>query len=306
MKVSLLIPVFNEAEQLPETVHVLEKTLSEADISDYELFFVDDGSRDETWAVLQAQAQRNPALKGLRFSRNFGKEKALMAGLNKVSGDVVITLDADLQHPPRYIPQMIDLYSQGFDVVEGVKTDRGEESKLSRLLANSFYRLFRWCSNLNLLNASDYKLMSRPVVEALKNCDESEPFFRSLSAWVGFKRVTFPFEVEPRHHGTSKWKLSSLLKLSQNAFTGFSTTPLLLPGLVGLSLMGFVFVCCLVRLVRVLFGASWFTPFQGLALLMTVLTALTLMALSLLGLYLGATLSAVRRRPAYIISEEIV
>ena len=194
MKISLLIPFFNEETQIPLTLATVLPILANVGL-DYELILVDDGSTDRTWPVIQLAGKQHEHITGLHLSRNFGKEAAICAALDYASGDAVILMDGDLQHPPQHIPEMIRLWQQGNDIVEGIKSTRGKESLASRLNARIFYGLFRWFSGYDLRNASDFKLLDQRVVREWRRLGEHDTFFRGLSAWLGFKRTTFTFEV---------------------------------------------------------------------------------------------------------------
>ena len=191
----------------------------------YELVLIDDGSKDGTWAALEAASQSYDSVKAIHFSHNFGKEAAICAGLDYVSGDCTILMDGDLQHPPSYIPEMIRLWAaEGYEVVEGVKAERQTENVL-RWAANTFYKLFRWLGGFDLQNASDFKLLDKSR-SCLAQSQRTHHFFRGLSAWLGFKRTTFEFEVGERTVGRSKWSLRNLIHLSSSAVTSFSARPL--------------------------------------------------------------------------------
>ena len=184
---------------------------------EHQFLLVDDGSNDNTWDEMCRLASDYPHVSIIRLSRNFGKESALCAGLENAAGDAVVIMDSDLQHPPEYIPEMVRLWrEEGYNVVEGVKEDRGKESLGSKLAALLFYRTFRRTTGIDIGVASDFKLMDRSAVEAWKKLPERNIFFRGLSAWVGFKRCTLPFKVAPRAGGDTKWTFSALVRLAIN------------------------------------------------------------------------------------------
>ncbi|HZJ90244.1 MAG TPA: glycosyltransferase family 2 protein, partial [Oscillospiraceae bacterium] len=222
--VSLLIPFYNEEKQIETTLQTVVPIMDSLNLS-YEIVCVDDGSSDNSWRLLSQYADEYPQIYALRLSRNFGKEAALSAGLAEVRGDAAITIDGDLQHDPRHIPQMVELWQEGYDVVEGIKSARNDGA-LSRFAANTFYKLFKFASGYNLKNASDYKLLDRKVIDAWNRLPEKETFYRALSAWLGFRRITFEFEVQERKSGKSKWSVFKLMRLGSNALTAFSSKPL--------------------------------------------------------------------------------
>lgn len=301
MKISLLIPFYNEENQIPITLEAVYPIMDSLSL-DYELILVDDGSRDRTWPVIEAAGQKDSRIIGLHFSRNFGKEAAICAALDQSTGDAVILMDGDLQHPPQHIPEMVRLWQEGFEVVEGVKTTRGKESFSSRLNAQVFYGLFRRFSGYDLRNASDFKLLDRCVVDQWRRLGEHDTFFRGLSAWLGFKRTTFSFEVAARQTGGSKWSVVRLAGLSINAITGFSALPLQFITGLGLLLLLLCTVLGIQTLVNWLIGhaASGFTT---VILLLLLIGGSIMISLGLIGIYIARIFTEVKGRPRYIISE---
>jgi len=300
LKISLLVPFYNEEEQIPLTLAVVVPILESIGL-DFELIMVDDGSRDRTWAVIDEACSRDRRLIGLHFSRNFGKEAAICAALDQADGDAVILMDGDLQHPPQHIPEMIKLWRQGNDIVEGIKSTRGKEGLASRLNAHVFYGLFRRFSGYDLRNASDFKLLDRRVVEQWRRLGEHDTFFRGLSAWLGFRRTTFTFEVAARQTGGSKWSVYKLAALSMNAITGFSAMPLQFITVLGLVLL----VGSLILGIQTLI--NWFTGqadtgFTTVILLQLLIGGSTMISLGLIGIYIARIFTEVKGRPRYIIA----
>ena len=223
---TILMPVYNEGDYIYNNVMTVDTLLERKGI-EHQFLLVDDGSRDKSWAELCRLADHHNNVSVIRLSRNFGKEAALCAGLENVSGDAVLVMDSDLQHPPELIPEMVRLWrEEGYDVVEGVKADRGRESIASKLAALLFYRTFRRTTGIDIGVASDFKLMDRSAVEAWKQLPEKNTFFRGLSAWVGYKRYALPFQVAPRAGGETKWTLHSLIRLAVNSITAYTAAPL--------------------------------------------------------------------------------
>ena len=207
--VSIVIPVYNEEKQIGITAEAVIENLSLTDCS-YRLYLVDDGSRDSTWKVISELSRSDPHIISIKLSRNFGKEAAICAGLENSSGDCVILMDSDMQHPPALIPEMVRLWNEeGFEVVEAVKSSRGKESVLNRLGASFFYSSLKRLGGVNIKNASDFKLLDAKVVKAWRSMKEHNTFFRGMSAWVGFKRTSLDFEVPERKIGKSRWSPSS-------------------------------------------------------------------------------------------------
>jgi len=270
---------------------------------DYELILVDDGSNDGTWSILKDNACKNPRLKILRFSRNFGKEAAIMAGLSKSTKDACIIMDADLQHPPEMIPEMVRLWKEGYEVVEAVKEDRGQESSFSKFSASLFYKIMHRLSGFNLENASDFKLLDKKVVNALVQMPEKETFFRGMSAWVGYKRKEVYFKVPKRASGQSRWSTLKLFRLAITAFTSFSSLPLQFVTFIGiLFLIGSV-ILGIQTLVMKLRGLA-IGGFTTVILLLLITGSCLMISLGMIGMYIARIYNEVKARPRYIISEE--
>ncbi len=301
--ISVVIPFYNESGQILITLETTERVLQTLDIQ-YEILAVDDGSRDATWEEITKYSSKSPCVRAIRFSRNFGKEAAICAGLAEAHGDAVILMDGDLQHPPRYIPEMIHLWREGFEVVEGVKSSRGKESALSRMTANIFYGAFAKLSGIKLKDASDFKLLDRKVVDHWNTLPERETFFRALSAWMGFNRTTFAFVVDERKVGGSKWGFFKLAKLSLNAVLGFSSRPLMLISSMGVIFLIIFFILAIQTLIRY-FGGRAATGFTTVILLQLLIGSIVLISLGLLGLYVANLFQEVKGRPRYFITETI-
>ena len=194
---SVVLPSYNEEKMIPIATGRLGKILGDAKI-DYELLFVDDGSRDNTWKEIQRCSREDRHVVGVHFSRNFGKESAMFAGLEQSRGDCVVVMDCDLQHPPEKIVDMYRLWEQGYEVVEGIKEDRGEESAFHKFASNSFYSLISRATGMDMGASSDFKLLDRKVVDTLNALPERNVFFRALSFWVGFKKAEVLYRVQER------------------------------------------------------------------------------------------------------------
>ena len=302
MKVSLLIPFYNEEKQIPLTLKTVTPILDKTGL-DYELIMVDDGSKDKTWDVIEAACRRDPRLTGLRFSRNFGKEAAICAALDRADSDAVILMDGDLQHPPQHIPEMIRLWLDGNDIVEGIKSTRGKESLASRLNAKVFYGLFHRFSGYDLRNASDFKLLDRKVVDEWRRLGEHDTFFRGLSAWLGFKRASFSFEVAARQTGGSKWSVVKPANLSLNALTGFSALPLQFITVIGLIMLTGSIILAVQTLINWFSGHAG-TGFTTVILLQLLVGGSIMLSLGLIGIYIARIFTEVKGRPRYIIASD--
>lgn len=294
---SVIIPAFNEEEMVGKACSVISGILSEADIP-HELIFVDDGSSDSTWEKLQDL----PA-KSLHFSRNFGKEAAIYAGLEASSGECAVVIDCDLQHPPQKIVEMYRLWENGYEVVEAVKADRGKESLSHKLAARTFYRIISKETGIDMSRASDFKLLDRKAVLALLNMKEKQAFFRALSSWIGFKTTQIEFEVQEREAGVSKWSTKALFKYAITNITSFSAAPMQF--VTGLGVVMFI--------VMVVFGCiAIYQKIAGIALggfttvilLLLFIGSIIMMSLGIMGYYLSKIYEEVKARPRYIVSEK--
>ena len=256
-KLSVILPAYNEGAGIAAAAERIPQVLEAAGI-DFELIFVNDGSADDTWARICEASERDSRVRGLSFSRNFGKEAAMFAGLEAARGACCLTMDCDLQHPPRYIPEMYRLWkAEGYEVVEGIKADRGRENPVYRLCARCFYGLISGASGIDMAKSSDFRLLDRKVVDALLSMPERNTFYRALSAWVGFKTVQLPFEVEAREIGSSKWSVGKLIRYALNNITSFSAAPMQIVTVLGV----------LTLLVSVVMGTQTLVrKFMGLAL----------------------------------------
>lgn len=252
---SIVLPSYNEELNIANTVRVLGDLLEENGI-DYELVFVSDGSRDGTFSEIQKAAEENPKVRGAEFSRNFGKEPAIFAGLELALGDAVIVMDCDLQHPPGTIPGMWKLWQEGAQVVEGIKKSRGKESIPHKLSAGLFYKIMSKLIKMDMNASSDFKLLDRKVVDALLALPERNTFFRALSFWVGFRTETIFYEVQERQFGESKWSTLSLMKYAVTNATSFSTLPLQLVTVMGMASILFSVVLFIQTFVKYLSGTA--------------------------------------------------
>ena len=296
---SLVIPLYREAAHLdvtlPQIIAVLE-SLGRP----WELVLVDDGSPDDTWGAIERQCAMHPAIRGLRLSRNFGKEAALAAGLEHARGNPVVLMDGDLQHPPALLPQMLRAWEQGAEVVEAVKVYHGHHP--GRRRANLFYRLFGALTGHDLQGASDFKLMDRRVLEAWRSLGEHNLFFRGMHAWLGFRRVQLPFEVPERAGGHSGWSLWALLKLAITAVTSFSSAPLQLISLAGGAFALFALLMGAQTLYQKLSGHA-LDGFTTVILLLLVIGSVMMLGLGIIGTYIARIYDEVKARPRYIVAE---
>ena len=298
---SVVIPAFNEQEMVPAAAGQIDGILSRAGIP-HELIFIDDGSRDATWAEIRAESEHRDTVRGVHFSRNFRKEAAIFAGLPAADGDCVAVIDCDLQHPPEKLVEMYRLWEQGVEVVEGVKTDRGEESLAHRVAAKTFYRLISEATHIDMTRASDFKLLDRKAVNVLLSMREKRAFFRALSSWIGFRTAEVPYEVRERAAGESKWSTWLLIKYALSNITAFTSLPLhLITGCGAASFLAALIVG-IVSIVRLAMGRA-VTGLTGAVILLLFLSGLIMVGLGIIGYYLGNIYMEIQDRPRFIVSE---
>lgn len=301
---SVVLPCLNEGSHLATSLDTLAGVLHGTGLS-HEIVVVDDGSTDDTWEVLRAEAARRPALRAIRLSRRFGKELALTAGLERARGDAVLVMDADLQHPPELVPAMVRAWrEEGFDVVEAKKSTRGREPWHARLGARLFYPLFRRLTGFDLAGASDFKLIDRKVLDAWARMGERNVFFRGMSAWLGFRRKELPFEVAPRAGGTSGWSPVRLLRLAVNGITAFSSAPIHVVTAMGLVFLAFAVLLGLQTLYNKLTGEA-LTGFTTVIVLVLMVGSMNMIGLGVIGLYVSRIYEEVKGRPRTVVAEEL-
>lgn len=297
---SIVLPSYNEEQNIANTAQVLSNLL-ESEKIEYELIFINDGSKDGTYGEIQKVSQTNSNIKGASFSRNFGKEASIFAGLQLATGDAVIVMDCDLQHPPQTILQMWKLWQEGYEVVEGVKTSRGKESLAHKLSAGMFYKIMSAIIKMDMNASSDFKLLDRKVVDVLVQLPEKNTFFRALSFWAGFRTTSVEYEVQERQFGESKWSVLSLMKYAVANATSFSTLPLQLVTVMGVVSIAFSFILAIQTLVRFLMGNS-VEGFTTVILLILIIGGFIMLSLGIIGHYIARIYEEVKGRPKFIIS----
>lgn len=309
--ISVVIPVYNEApvlhSSLSHIMQIVDQTLTaDQALSHYtfEFVVVDDGSCDETAQVLAQMAKQESRLRTLRFTRNFDKEAAILAGLKHARGDAVVLIDSDLQHPPSLIVPMIKLWQSGLMVVHAVKTRQQAESWLQKKQADFFYAIFKIMSGLDLRGHSDFKLLDRQVVDMLLDLPERQRFFRGLISWANFPSGQLPFEVSPRPDGSqSKWNWLKLLNYAISNITIFSSLPLKLVTCVGVATLLFGGVIGVISLAQKLDGKA-IDGFTTVNLLIIVIGGAVLLSLGVIGHYLARLYDEIKGRPAYLLRDE--
>ena len=299
---AIIVPCYNEQEALPlfykEATRVLEKLNY-----DYKLLLVNDGSKDHTLEIMKSIAQKDEHVRYLSFSRNFGKESAIFAGLANAEGDCCAVMDCDLQHPPEVLVSMYRLWEQGYEVVEGVKRSRGKESAIHRACAGLFYKMMSKAVKIDMSRASDFKLLDRKAVDALLGMPEKNAFFRALSSWIGYRSTSVEFDVQERTEGESKWSTWSLIKYAVTNVVAFSTAPMQFVTVAGIFTFLFAIVLGIESLVRYFTGHA-VEGFTTVILLILIVGSLIMMSLGIIGYYISKIYEEVKGRPKYLISKK--
>ncbi|MBV8605632.1 MAG: glycosyltransferase family 2 protein [Pelomonas sp.] len=298
---SVVVPMFNEQESLPLLHRRLLDVVGELP-GGAEIVYVDDGSRDDTPKLLKALRVACPIVSVVRFSRNFGKEQAITAGLHLARGAVVVVMDSDLQHPPERIPDMIEAWRGGADVVNMRRRSRADESWLKRQAAGSFYRIINSLSDMPIpADVGDFRLFSRRAVDALNQLPERNRFMKGLFAWIGFPTATLEYDVAERAGGTSKWRFRALWHFAVEGITAFSIQPLKLASKVGLLSSSLAFAYAFYIFVRALAYGDPVAGYPTLIVVILMLGGLQLLAIGVLGEYIGRLSLESKRRPLYLI-----
>lgn len=300
---SVVLPAYNEEAMLLKTARRLSEILNAEKIQ-YQLVFVDDGSKDHTWERIREAAENDPGVTGIHFSRNFGKEAAIFAGLANADGDCTAVMDCDLQHPPEILVKMYRMWENGYEVVEGIKRSRGKESVLHKTSAGMFYKLMSSATGIDMSRASDFKLMDRKAVNSLLEMPERNAFFRAMSSWIGYRSATVEFDVQEREAGVSKWSTWSLVKYAVSNIAGYSSVPMQLVTGAGVLVLVIAVVLGIQTLIRYFTGHA-LEGFTTLILLLLFIGSVIMISLGIIGYYIARIYEEVKGRPRYIISRII-
>jgi glycosyltransferase involved in cell wall biosynthesis len=303
---SVVVPCYNEAEVLWETHGRLQAVMSRLGDLEFELIYVDDGSRDATPCILEEILALDPHVRVIRFSRNFGHQTAVTAGLEHASGDAVVIIDADLQDPPDVIETMVARWREGYHVAYGVRTDREGETRLKLLSAKAFYRLLNRLSETQIpLDSGDFRLMDRAVVEALRSMPERDRFVRGMVAWAGFRQIAVPYRRAPRFAGRSKYPLLAMVRFALDGVTSFSRAPLRAVTWMGLVVLGLALAAIAYALVMGLFTDMSVTGWMAVFMAVLFIGGAQLISLGVIGEYVGRIYGEAKRRPLYVVQEAL-
>lgn len=304
MKITIMVPCYNEQDSLPALKGALQSLMNQLHQYEWEVLLVNDGSRDNTISIIKEIRKEDQRFCYVDLSRNFGKEAAMLAGFDYATGDAVVIMDADLQHPPSVIPEMLKKWEEGYEDVYGKRITRGKESWLRKKLSLTYYNILQKTTRVEILqNVGDFRLLDRKCIEELKKLRETERYTKGMYCWIGFKKTSVDFETQDRIAGESSMSLKSLFSLAIDGITSFTVAPLKISIVLGLivSLAAFVFMCY--TLIN-----TWVygDPVQGYPTLMTVvlfLGGVQLLSLGIIGEYLGKIFTETKNRPVYVVSE---
>lgn len=299
---SVIVPAYNEEGMIEKTTQTISSILMEAKIP-FELIFVNDGSKDKTWECICREADENSCVRGISFSRNFGKESAMFAGMTYCKGDCAVVIDCDLQHPPEKIIEMYQLWENGYEIVEAVKSDRGKESFFYTMAAKCFYGIISHVTQIDMNRASDFKLLDRKAITVLLNMREKNAFFRALSSWIGFKTVQVEFQVQERTEGESKWSTWSLIKYAISNVSSFSSAPMQIVTVLGALMMVVAVIFGGISLYQKIIGTA-LGGFTTLILLQLFTGSVIMLSLGIIGYYISKIYEEIKGRPRFIVSEE--
>lgn len=297
---SVIIPAYNEESSVERAYYTISEILKNAEIK-HEIIFIDDGSTDNTYKNIKKLAEKEKNIHGLHFSRNFGKEAAISAGLASSTGECVVVIDCDLQHPPEKIVEMYRLWQEGYEIVEGIKKSRGRESKMHGFAAKSFYSIISRVVGFDMTNASDFKLLDRKVVDILNRIPERKGFFRAISFWVGYHKTTVEFEVKERLEGSSKWSGIGLMKYAVSNISAYSTAPMQIVTVLGVAMLIITAIFSVWSLIDKICGRA----LEGMTTVIIILIfigSIMMISLGIIGYYVARIYDEIKGRPKYIVS----
>jgi glycosyltransferase involved in cell wall biosynthesis len=303
-KISILIPAYNEQDVLRPLYARLVALVDASSGFDFEFMFVNDGSRDNTLSIIKELAAEDRRVAYVSLSRNFGKEAAMLAGFDHITGDAVVIIDADLQDPPELIPQMIKYWQRGFDDVYARRVNRHGETWLKKQTSAVFYRLLQQTTHIPIQqDTGDFRLLDRRCIEALKQLRESQRYTKGMFSWIGFKKKEITYSRDPRHAGTTKWNYAKLFDLAIEGIVSFTTAPLRWSTFLGvcISLLSFIYIFILV--VRTLLFGSAVAGYPSMMAAILFLGGVQLLSLGLIGEYVGRIFNETKRRPLYFVEE---
>lgn len=309
-KISILIPAYNEQEVLEHLYQRLGKLANDNKSYEFEFLFADDGSRDKTLEIIKDYAKDDKRVKYVSLSRNFGKEIGMIAGLDHVTGDATVIIDADLQDPPELIPKMIKFWEEGYDDVYAKRSSREGETWIKMLTANGYYWVLNKMTTGQLIkiprNTGDFRLLDKRCVEALKQLRESERYTKGMFSWIGFNKKEITYDRDPRAAGEVKQNYRKLINLAIDGITSFSTTPLRISSFFGVIISAIAFIYLVVVIFKAAFFGDAVAGYPSLMAVVLFLGGVQLLSLGVIGEYIGRIFKEVKQRPLYYIEEDNV
>jgi glycosyltransferase involved in cell wall biosynthesis len=303
-KISLLIPAYNEQEVLQHLYERLNKFAGQADAYDFEFLFVNDGSRDTTLEIIKGLAEKDSRIAYVNLSRNFGKEIAMIAGLDHVTGDATVIIDADLQDPPELIPQMIALWEDGYDDVYARRRSRTGESWFKKLTSSLYYKTLQRSTNIPIQqDTGDFRLLSRRCVEALRQFRETQRNAKGMFSWIGYKKKEILYDRDPRFAGQTKWNYIKLVNLAIDGITSFTTAPLRISTVLGVLVSSAAFIYIVFLVIRTTFYGSDLAGYPSMMAVILFLGGIQLLSLGVIGEYTGRIFNETKKRPLYLVEE---
>lgn len=303
-KVSILIPFYNEQEVLPSLFERLQSLIDSNDNYQWEVMLINDGSIDNSLCLVKQMRLRDKRFRYIDLSRNFGKETAMLAGFDNVTGDCMVIMDADLQHPPEVIPQMLKLWEEGYDDIYGKRNNRGKEPWLRRKLSLLYYKLLQKTTNVSILqNVGDFRLLDRICIDALCSMRESQRYTKGMFQWIGFKKKEFTFDQDDRVAGNTKWSYIKLLNLAIEGITSYTTSPLKIATVMGLIVSLCAFIYMLFVLIKAIAVGDPVAGYPTIMVVMLFLGGVQLLSLGIIGEYVGRIFNETKNRPAYFVRE---
>ena len=306
-KVSIIIPVYNEEEVLPELYQRLANLINNTNNYEFELLFVNDGSKDKTLSMLEELAAYDKKVKVISFSRNFGHQSAVTAGIKYVTGDAVVIIDADLQDPPELIPEMLKLWEDGNEVIYGKRKSRKGESAFKLLTAKMFYKTLDSLSDVEIpKDTGDFRLVDRKVIDVINDLPEHNKFLRGLFSWVGFKQYPYEYERQERKAGKTKYPLKKMMKLASDGIVSFSSKPLKIVGGIGILTILISLVILIYSLISYACNLNNLTPgWTSIMVTITLFSGVQLLSMWIMSEYIARIYDETKRRPEYIIEKKI-
>ena len=300
--INILIPCFNEEQNIKKIIDEIDFVFKESGIL-HEIILIDDGSNDDTIKVINEVVLHNNKIKFIEFSRNFGKDFALKAGVDFSIADAIVMIDADLQHPPKLILQMIDKWNEGFEVVYAFRSVNNPDANfINRFFSKAFYKLINLLSDINLENGiADYRLIDRKVINSLKKIDENELFLRGMVKWIGFNQIGIPYKPEQRLSGQTTYSTKSLFKLAIHGLTSFSTKPLYVSIFLGISISFIAFIFYIIYVFDSLYCNYAISGWASVIFTIVFFGGLNLIVLGIIGVYVGKLFMQSKNRPNYIV-----